>query len=57
MADDRITDGMIFKPAPDITAYELARLIQLTGRLTYTMSARQVAAWPRPLQRHFRAIT
>ena len=45
---------MIFKPTPDITSYELARIVQLVSPLTKTMSPRQVDELPRELQRHWR---
>ncbi len=45
---------MIFKPAPDITAYELARILQRVGIDEEALSIGQVAELPRELQRHWR---
>ncbi len=46
---------MIFKPAHDITAYELARILQKVSSLTCDQpSPEAVSTWPRELQRHWR---
>ncbi len=55
-AYDPLVHGLIFKPAPDITAYELARILQRVAALSKVMSPRQVSEWPRELQRHWRTI-
>ncbi len=48
--------GMIFKPGPDITAYELARIVGMVSPLTKILSPVQVAKWSRELQRHWKPI-
>lgn len=46
---------MIFKPAHDITAYELARILQKVSSLHGALlPPKVVAQWPRELQRHWR---
>ena len=47
---------MVFKPGPDITAYELARIVSMVSPVTKIVSSIQVAKWPRELQRHWRKI-
>ena len=45
---------MIFKPAPDITAYELARILQrVSSPGDAHLPPKVVASWPRELQRHW----
>ena len=53
MSDAPMKHGMVFKPGPDITAYELARIVCLVPSLTNIISSMQVAKWPRELQRHW----
>ena len=47
--------GMIFSPGPDITAYELARILQRVGALTNVETPARVASWPRELRRHWKS--
>ena len=48
--------GMVFKPAPDITAWERARILQRAASLKVTVTPQRVSGWPRELQRHWRSI-
>ena len=50
------TDGMVFKPAPDITAWELARTIQRVFNVGVIMHPDEIAKWPREMQRHWRPV-
>ncbi len=45
---------MIFKPAQDITAYELASMLQRVHSLSLTVPQGFVATWPKNMQRHWR---
>ncbi len=48
---------MIFKPEHDITAYELARILQKVSSLAGAhLPPRVVAQWPPELQRHWRLV-
>ncbi len=53
--DPRI-HGLVFKPAPDITAYELARIITKIDPITQIVCPTEAESWPRELQRHWRQI-
>ncbi len=48
---------MFFRPQPDITAWELARILQRVAPLSRLVSPQQVAEWPRELQRHWSPVS
>ncbi len=49
---------MQFKPAPDITAYELAGILQrMCGMsLSLHLPEKIITEWPKDIQRHWRPV-
>ena len=49
---------MRFKPAPDITAYELASILQRMCGMSFDVHFPEsvIVEWPKNLQRHWRKV-
>ncbi len=54
MAYEAGMERMVFKPAQDITAYELASILQRVTTLNMSLPMEFIESWPDNLRRHWR---